>query len=65
MEDELWGEPTPQGPPTAEEMAIDEPANSLIGVVRDDGFEYIEWPPDSEEWWYRQHSGTGWDRWQN
>ncbi len=65
MEDELWGEPTPQGPPTAEEMAIDEPANSLVGAVRDDGFEYIEWPPDSEDWWYRQHSGTGWDRWQN
>jgi hypothetical protein len=65
MEDELWGEPTPQGPPTAEEMAIDEPANSLVGAVRDDGFEYIEWPPDSEDWWYRQHSGTGWDRWHN
>ena len=65
MEDELWGEPTAQGPPTAEELAINEPASSLAGVVRGDGFEYIEWPPDSEEWWYRQHSGTGWDRWQN
>ena len=41
-----------------------EPAINEIGMVRDDGYEWLEYPEGSGEWHYRiAHSGTRWTKW--
>jgi hypothetical protein len=66
FQDELWGdqENLPMGPPS-ESMAYEEPRIDLQGVIRPDGYEYIQWPPDEGGWWYRSHAGLPWDEWKN
>ena len=42
-----------------------EPAPGAIGVVRDDGYEWLQWPSGTGEWWYRRaHSRSRWTKWQ-
>jgi len=39
------------------------PSESMTGITRDDGYEYIEWPEDSSLWYFRV-PGTGeWKPW--
>nr|AIF19868.1 WD40 repeat-containing protein [uncultured marine group II/III euryarchaeote KM3_87_G11] len=38
------------------------PEWKLEGEVGDDGFEWLEWPVNSERWWFRNDSGY-WDEW--
>jgi hypothetical protein len=63
--DELWGENAtqPTGPQSVDSEAVAAPAANLQGDMQPDGFEYIEWPPDSEGWWVREHSGLSWTKW--
>jgi hypothetical protein len=62
--DELWGEASkPSGPPSDDLEAEAAPAANLQGDMQPDGFEYIEWPPDSRGWWVREHSGLPWKKW--
>jgi len=46
-----------------EDMAEDEPAPAMQGTVQPDGYEYLEWPSDSEEWWYREDAQDPWAPW--
>ena len=66
FQDELWGneENLPMGPPS-ELLADNTPRIDLQGVIRPDGYEYIQWPPDEGGWWYRSHAGLPWDEWKN
>ena len=42
-----------------------EPAITAIGTVKDDGYEWLEWPDGSSVWYYRRaHSRTSWTKWQ-
>ena len=42
-----------------------EPALEAIGVVRDDGYEWLQWPSGTGEWWYRSaNSRSRWTKWQ-
>ena len=41
-----------------------EPAITEVGMVRDDGYEWINWPEGSNDWFYRRaQSGTNWTKW--
>ena len=41
-----------------------EPPNwEIQGVVGDDGFEWLEWPEQSDVWWFRDESGY-WAQWE-
>ena len=53
----------PAAPPEAS-MAT-EPAITAVGTVKDDGYEWLEWPEGSSVWYYRTaHSRTAWTKWQ-
>ena len=52
---------TQPSPPETVEM----PAITEIGVVKDDGYEWLQWPQGNGEWWYRRaHSQAQWKKWQ-
>jgi hypothetical protein len=51
----------PEGPPLDQPQC---PSANIQGSVQPDGFEYLQWPNDSEDWWYRQQSGLDWSRWE-
>ena len=56
------GPVAPAAPPAS--MAT-EPAVSATGTVKDDGYEWLEWPVGSGDWYYRTaHSRAGWTKWQ-
>jgi hypothetical protein len=63
--DELWGGDAraQTGPPIDDSEAVAAPAANLQGNMQPDGFEYIEWPPDSGGWWVRENSGLPWTKW--
>jgi hypothetical protein len=42
--------------------STDKPSSEAQGAVGDDGFEWLEWPEQSERWWFRNDSGY-WDEW--
>ena len=45
--------------------APSEPDITAVGTVKDDGYEWIEWPQGSSTWYYRAaHSRTRWTKWQ-
>jgi hypothetical protein len=46
-----------------EEGELFEPDSSLKGEVQPDGYEYLEWPADSDEWWHRATTGEPWTAW--
>ena len=53
----------PAAPPQVQ--AATEPAITAVGTVKDDGYEWLEWPEGSSEWYYRRaHSRTSWTKWQ-
>ena len=39
------------------------PPSSMEGKLQPDGHEYVEWPIDSKEWWYRKDSEHHWEPW--
>jgi hypothetical protein len=39
------------------------PLESMTGITRDDGYEYIEWPEDSSLWYYRVPETDEWKPW--
>ena len=46
-------------------LVVNEPPVSEVGVVKDDGYEWIQWPPGHADWWYRSaHSNDLWQRWE-
>ena len=46
-------------------QSASEPAITAVGTVRDDGYEWLEWPEGSSVWYYRRaHSRTSWTKWQ-
>jgi hypothetical protein len=46
-----------------EDVAEDEPDPAMQGTVQPDGYEYLEWPSDSKEWWYREDAQDQWAPW--
>ena len=56
--------PTPAALP-GQALVVNEPPISEVGVVKDDGYEWIQWPPGHADWWYRTaHSNDLWQKWQ-
>ena len=56
--------PTAPAAPPQPQVAT-EPAITAVGVVKDDGYEWLEWPEGSSTWYYRTaHSRTSWTKWQ-
>ena len=46
-------------------QVVNEPPVSEVGVVKDDGYEWIQYPPGHADWWYRPaHSNDLWQKWQ-
>jgi len=43
--------------------ALEPPHWEIQGVVGDDGFEWLEWPEQSDVWWFREESGY-WAQWE-
>ena len=39
------------------------PPSSMEGKLQPDGHEYVEWPIDSKEWWYRKDPEHHWGPW--
>jgi hypothetical protein len=39
------------------------PPTSMQGTVQPDGHEYVEWPTESGDWWYRQDTEQQWAPW--
>jgi hypothetical protein len=51
--------------PTQQASVMAEPGVSETGLVRDDGYEWLQWPGEGDEWWYRRaHSNGRWKKWQ-
>ena len=42
--------------------SLEPPNMEIEGVVGDDGFEWLEWPEQSDIWWFRDDSGY-WAQW--
>ena len=56
---------SPAAPASPPQQTPSAPAITEIGMVKDDGYEWLEWPQGSGEWWYRRaHSRTRWKKWQ-
>jgi len=62
-DDQVWQEPQgmPMGPPVQEAK---QPGPELTGVNQSDGYEYLEWPTASGDWWYRTGAGLDWSKWE-
>ncbi len=55
---------SPAAPASPPQQTPSAPAITEIGMVKDDGYEWLEWPQGSGEWWYRRaHSRTRWEKW--
>ena len=55
---------SPVAPASPPQQAPSGPAITAVGTVKDDGYEWLEWPQGSGEWWYRRaHSQTQWKKW--
>ena len=47
-----------------QQSMISEPPVNAVGAVHDDGYEWYEWPQNSDSWWYRKaHSNNIWKQW--
>ena len=50
-------------PPSRQTM--EQPPIAETGTVKDDGYEWLQWPHGGGEWWYRRaHSNARWKKWQ-
>ena len=48
------------------ESSLSEPPVNATGIVKDDGFEWYEFPQGSGDWWYRTaHTNQLWQKWQS
>ena len=55
---------TPHANEPQASSAITGPAIDEIGLVKDDGYEWLEWPLGSGGWYYRTaHSRAPWEKW--
>jgi len=45
-----------------EHTSTENPSSETQGAVSDDGFEWLEWPDQSQRWWFRNDSGY-WEGW--
>jgi hypothetical protein len=44
---------------------VNDPPVSEVGVVKDDGYEWLQYPPGHADWWYRAaHSNDLWQKWE-
>ena len=44
---------------------VSEPPVTESGVLKGDGYEWIQWPPGHADWWYRAaHSNDLWQKWE-
>ena len=39
------------------------PSITMRGEMHQDGYEWLEYPVDSEEWYWREHLGKQWQVW--
>ncbi len=47
-----------------QQTTISEPPVNAVGAVHDDGYEWYEWPQNSDSWWYRDaNSNKLWKQW--
>ena len=45
--------------------SVSDPPVSEVGVVKDDGYEWLQYPPGHADWWYRAaHSNDLWQKWE-
>jgi hypothetical protein len=57
------GQPFAQSP---HDSSLSEPPVNATGIVKDDGFEWYEFPQGSGDWWYRTaHTNQLWQKWQS
>ncbi len=54
-----------QPPQSAPVIHSNAPDPSINGEPNADGYEYLEWPQASAQWWYRLGVGLEWNVWQN
>jgi len=54
------GAPMPTSGSPAESSS---PHVAQVGEVQADGYEYLEHPPNSDDWWYRDQQTNHWQRW--
>ena len=48
------------------DSSLSEPPVNATGIVKDDGFEWYEFPQGSGDWWYRTaHTNQLWQKWQS
>jgi hypothetical protein len=51
---------------SSHDSSLSEPPVNATGIVKDDGFEWYEFPQGSGDWWYRTaHTNQLWRRWQS
>lgn len=50
------------GQRAGEHSSSDPPPSESEGEVGDDGVEWLEWPVDSDRWWFRNEEGH-FDEW--
>ncbi len=56
--------PTPHANEPQAPSAITGPTIDEIGLVKDDGYEWLEWPQGSGGWYYRTaQSRAPWEKW--
>ena len=64
-------ESTPTSEPKPEPESIDEVDEvdmvppGVKGEIRDDGFEWVQYPLDSKIWWFKKPDGPKWKRWKD
>jgi len=55
----------PELVPTSRAPAeVSAPHPSQVGVMQPDGYEYLEHPPSSDNWWYRDRQTNHWQKYQ-
>lgn len=40
------------------------PTNDMRGKVGDDGYEWLEFPENTDRWWWREGKGDNWSAWE-
>ncbi len=59
-----WSGAEPMGPPQMQEIGLVSPPLNALGIQKGDGYEWLEWPESSGEWWYRTaHTQDQWQHW--
>ena len=56
-------EPAPEAEPSSSPDAAPAPSPDSNGVIGDDGYEWITFPPQSQNHFYRVPGTTDWSKW--